>query len=453
MYSDQDPIIAVATASGRGGIGIIRLSFQPKFEQDVLEKIIGRTDLTPRHAHLLPIKNSEGEILDRGIVLFFPAPCSYTGESVVELQIHGGPVLMKMALEAALKAGSEFGLRLAQPGEFTQRAFLNGRMDLAQAESVADLINASSEFAAKAATRSLSGDFSKKVRELGEGIDKLRMFVEACLDFPEEDEDFLADAKIFERIRNALEQIDSIIGTVRQGKVLQEGVLVALVGSPNVGKSSLMNALAGEEVAIVTDIAGTTRDRIEHHVVLQGVPIRLVDTAGIRETTDIVERKGIERTLDSVRKADLILHLVDASGRITDSEDTLSVIMKEVKPNIPIVTVANKIDEGINIELEDAVKISAVTREGIDVLTGKLLKIVGMNNLPEGVFIARERHLNCLREARNSIERAMMFEESSMIELLAEELRRAGKSLGEILGETTTEDILGMIFTEFCIGK
>lgn len=453
MYSDQDPIVAVATASGRGGIGIIRISFHPKFEKDVLQKIIGRTDLTPRHAHLLPIKNSQGEILDRGIVLFFPAPHSYTGESVVEIQIHGGPVLMKMALEFALNAGSEFGLRMAQPGEFTQRAFMNGRMDLAQAEAVADLINASSEFAAKAATRSLSGDFSKKVRELGAGIDKLRMFVEACLDFPEEDEDFLADAKVFERIEDSLKQIDEIIGTVRHGKVLQEGVVVALVGSPNVGKSSLMNVLAGEEVAIVTDIAGTTRDRIEHPVVLQGVPLRLVDTAGIRETTDVVERKGIERTLDSVRKADLILHLIDASGKITDSEDTLSVIMKEVKPNIPIVTVANKIDEGINIELGDAVRISAVSREGLDELTRKILEIVGMNNLPEGVFIARERHLNCLREARRCIERALMFEESSMIELLAEELRRAGKALGEILGETTTEDILGMIFTEFCIGK
>ncbi len=458
MYSDKDPIVAISTAAGRGGIGIVRLSFEKEKSACVLEALFGHSDLTPRYAHLLPFADAEGELLDKCIVLFFQAPASYTGESVVEIQAHGGPVLMKLILRACLEKCAHLGLRLAEAGEFTKRAFLNGRMDLAQAEAVTDLIDAVSESAAHAASRSLSGVFSKKIEHLGDGVNELRAYVEAILDFPEEEIDHLSSGRIFERIDECLVELDEIFSKAHQGKVLNDGVSVALVGSPNVGKSSLLNALAGDDVAIVTEIAGTTRDRIEHWVTINGVPIKMIDTAGVRETVDIVEAKGIERTLQALGEADVVLHLVDASGEIPDDVQVLETVRRCVKKTVPVITVANKSDKAVRagkLALEaDCCFISARTGEGLDALKKQLLSVVNMQNSTDGLFMARERHLACLREARAHLSLASeMKGEFCMIELLAEELRLAGNALGEILGETTADDILGMIFSKFCIGK
>ena len=314
-HSDKDPIIAVATAAGRGGIGILRLSFGKALEAQIV------------YAHLLPFLGTDGGVLDRAIVLLFPAPHSYTGESVLEIQAHGGPVLLSLIMRTCLEKCRDLGLRMAEPGEFTRRAFMNGRMDLTQAEAVADLIDAVSESAVQAAGRSLSGEFSNAVRDVDGNITELRAFIEATLDFPEEDIDVIGSEKVRTRLVQAETGIRAILENARQGQVLREGVTVAIVGSPNVGKSSLLNALAQEEVAIVTDIPGTTRDRIEHWVSLNGVPVKMVDTAGIRTTDDVVESKGIERTLVEIRKADVVLHLKDASGLIRDDTEVLDKVL------------------------------------------------------------------------------------------------------------------------------
>lgn len=330
--SDKDPIIAIATASGRGGIGILRLSFKKALASNFIEALFGsHVVLKDRYAHLLPFYDLEGQILDRAIVLYFPAPHSYTGESVIEIQAHGGPVLMSMLLRVCLEKGRALGLRMAEPGEFTKRAFLNGQMDLAQAEAVTDLIDAVSESAVQAAGRSLSGEFSKRIKKVDEEVTELRAFVEATLDFPEEEIDVLSSTVVTKRLEGVRASLVKILSQAQQGSILREGVTVAIVGSPNVGKSSLLNALAEEEVAIVTDIPGTTRDRIEHWVSLKGVPVKMVDTAGIRDTADVVESKGIERTLAEIRKADIVLHLLDASGQVSDDAEVLRKVLSEVR--------------------------------------------------------------------------------------------------------------------------
>ncbi len=455
IHSDKDPIVAIATAAGRGGIGIVRVSFRKTLDREMQTVIFdANTTLLPRYAHLLPFKDSVGRILDRAIVLFFPAPHSYTGESVIEIQAHGGPVLMNMILQEILKKAKNLGIRLAEPGEFTKRAYLNNQMDLAQAEAVADLIDAVSESAVQAAGRSLQGEFSRVVNEIAHEVNELRAFVEATLDFPEEEIDHLQSAQILSRIARVKVSLADVIQNARQGSVLREGVTVAIVGSPNVGKSSLLNALARQEVAIVTDIPGTTRDKIEHWVNINGIPVKMVDTAGIRETSDIVESKGIERTLAEVRKADVVLHLTDASGCIADDEKVLEKVLAEVRRGVPLVNVCNKTDLYKGKKAGEEFFISARTGEGLQSLKDHLIQIVGMASSTDGLFMARERHLACLRSALEHISIATEIgSDISMLELLAEELRLSGRYLGDILGETTSDDILGIIFGKFCIGK
>lgn len=455
IHSDKDPISAVATAAGRGGIGILRLSFSADKAESFIRSLFGeKVSLQPRHVHLLPVLGENDETLDQAIVLFFPGPHSYTGESVIEIQAHGGPVLMGMIQRAVLKRCASLGLRMAEPGEFTKRAYLNGRIDLAQAEAVADLIDAVSESAVQAAGRSLSGEFSRSVRTIAEDVNTMRAYVEATLDFPEEEVDSLASSGIDDKISAAIAALRAVMANAKQGSILREGISVAIVGSPNVGKSSLLNALAQEEVAIVTDIPGTTRDRIEHWISLNGIPVKMVDTAGVRETSDVVESKGIERTLAEIRRADVVLHLKDASGAVETDAAVLQKVLAEVRPGVPLMTVCNKADLGRDRAAEGELLISALTGTGIDELKEKLLAAVGMTSTTDGLFMARERHLACLAEALNHLEAAQMIgTDSGMPELLAEELRLTGRALGSMLGETTADDILGMIFSKFCIGK
>lgn len=456
MQSDKDPIVAMATAAGRGAIGIIRLSFDPVWNDSILRALLGERKVLPRHAHLYPITDDSGQVLDRAIVLFFPAPASYTGESVLEIQIHGGPVLLQMVMRTVLEKCRFSGMRPARAGEFTERAFLNGRMDLAQAEAVTDLIEAASESAAQAAQRSLAGEFSQTVRSAGEGLDEVRAYIEAVLDFPEEELDPSVFADLSQRVEAVRTALSRLIRNAGQGKILREGIAVALVGSPNVGKSSLLNALAGEDVAIVTDIAGTTRDRVEHWVNVNGVPLRMVDTAGLRETDDIVEQKGIERTLEAMSKAEIILHLVDATGSVSDDEAVLETVRRHVRQDASVLCVANKCDllkAGETIRPE-ALAISVKTGEGLPKLREELLRLAGMNTNTEGLFIARERHLAALERAREHTDWAVSrMQAGEGWELVAEELRLAGDALGEVLGKTLPDDLLGRIFSQFCIGK
>ncbi|MFU0842101.1 MAG: tRNA uridine-5-carboxymethylaminomethyl(34) synthesis GTPase MnmE [Eubacterium sp.] len=454
IHSDKDPIIAPATPAGRGGIGVLRLSFAKELESAFVKALFGaETVLKDRYARYLPYYDGTGALLDRLIVLLYRAPHSYTGETVIELQAHGGPMLMSMLLKSALEKCRALSLRMAEPGEFTKRAFLNGKLDLAQAEAVADLIDAASESAVRAAGRSLSGEFSGAVRAVAGEVNELRAYVEAVLDFPEEEVDPLDYREIDRRADKAAEDLGRIIANARQGAMLREGVTAAIVGSPNVGKSSLLNALAQEDVAIVTDVPGTTRDRIEHWVSVGGVPVKIVDTAGIRETSDRVEAIGIDRALAAVRGADVVLHLRDASGQVPDDPKTLERVLAQVQPGVDVLTVFNKCDLCENAHEENGIYISARTGEGLGALKEKLLEKVGFRANAEGLYMARERHLECLRQAAEHLAAARSMSASATAELLAEELRLAGRALGMILGETTADDILGMIFSKFCIGK
>lgn len=458
MNTDKDPIVAIATAAGRGGVGIIRLSGEESFITHFLNEFFPLDSFKPRYAHYRQFKDEDGQVIDDGLVLNFPAPKSYTGESVVELQSHGGPVILQMMLRQVLKVGTKLGLRLAEPGEFTKRAFLNGRMDLSQAEAVADLIDATTEGAARAASRSLNGVFSEKVREISEQVIELRALIEAILDFPEEEIDFIQSTQARKRMDRIQESFTKFRQMSKQGSILREGVTVVLVGSPNVGKSSLMNTLSGSDVAIVTDVAGTTRDKIENDIQIGGVPLRLVDTAGVRETQDKVEAIGIERTLQAVEKADVILHLVDLSSQTSDEEGqaTLSRVMQRVKRGVPVIEVFNKADMASSYEeKENCLYISAKTGKGIEQLKQKLLSIVGWESNTESLFLARERHLQAIECANEHLVLARQFIDlpNPALDLLAEELRLTNDALGEIVGETTPDDILGMIFSRFCIGK
>jgi tRNA modification GTPase len=466
MFSDQDPIAAIATASGRGGIGVVRVSATQDL-QDLMLAVLGRT-LTPRHAHYLAFLDGQGGIIDQGIALYFPAPQSYTGEYVLELQGHGGPVVLRRLLARCLEAGRERGMRLADPGEFTRRAFLNERMDLAQAEAVADLIDASSEAAARSAAASMTGAFSHEIHGLADRIVHLRMLVEATLDFPEEEIEFLEKYQAREVLGAIRADLAHLLAQARQGAILREGLHVVLAGQPNVGKSSLLNALAGFDAAIVTPIAGTTRDKVVQQIDVEGVPLHIVDTAGLRDTTDTVERLGIERSWAEIEKADVILHMMDATQ---DAPELDAQIVARLPARTPVLQIVNKIDllegQGLAAALTPAanepstggqgkrLSISALTGAGLDRLRAELLAIAGWNPSTESPFLARERHLQALYRAAEHLgvasEHAALSDR--VLDLFAEELRLAHNQLISITGEFTSDDLLGVIFSRFCIGK
>ncbi|MCK6409289.1 tRNA uridine-5-carboxymethylaminomethyl(34) synthesis GTPase MnmE [Thauera sp.] len=439
-----DTIAAIATAPGRGGVGVVRVSGAGLGAFALA--LCGR-EPRPRSAHFTRFLDAEERAIDEGILLYFAAPASFTGEDVLELQGHGGPVVMQMLLERCLQLGA----RLAEPGEFTRRAFLNGKLDLAQAESVADLIEASTAAAARSAVRSLSGQFSEEVHRIGDALIDLRMLVEATLDFPEEEIDFLERARAMPRLASIRDALEGLLERARQGALLRSGLNVVLVGAPNVGKSSLLNQLAGDERAIVTDIAGTTRDAVRETVQIEGIPLHIIDTAGLRETADTVERIGIERTWREIGRADVILHLVAA-----DAEDAADIDAR-LPAGVERVTVVNKIDlVGLAVGRSEKagrvmLQVSARSGEGVDLVRRELLRIAGWHAHGEDVILARERHLTALREALRHVSEAGARLDA--LELFAEELRLAHEELGAITGEFSADDLLGVIFSRFCIGK
>ncbi len=451
----RDPIVAIATAPGRGAVGIVRASGSDL--SPLIRAVCGREALPPRQAVLLPFSAADGSVLDRGLALHFPAPHSYTGEDVLELQAHGGPVLLQLLLARCLQA--QPGLRLAAPGEFTERAFLNDKLDLAQAEAVADLIDASTEAAAKSAARSLSGAFSEEIATLAAQTVELRTLVEATLDFPEEEIDFLEKARARERLDALHGSVSRCLARARQGALLREGLRVVLAGQPNVGKSSLLNALAGAELAIVTPIPGTTRDRVAETIQIDGVPLHVTDTAGLRlphEAADEVERIGIARSWEAIAAADVVLFLRDLSRRgepAYDAADTeIAALLPAATPRLEL---WNKADAAAAAVPAGTMALSARTGEGLDTLRQALLAQAGWQPAAEGLFIARTRHVQALREAQGHLEaaRAHAAVRDAALDLLAEELRLAHRALMAITGEYGTEDLLGAIFSRFCIGK
>ncbi len=473
-----EPIAAIATAPGRGGIGVVRVSGRGL--QPLIDAVLQRS-LAPRQASYGPFLGPDGAVIDRGIAIFFPAPHSYTGEDVLELQGHGGPVVLQLLLRRVLEAGSELGVRLAGPGEFTQRAFLNDKLDLAQAEAVADLIDASTEQAARSAARSLSGEFSDAVHALVDRLIELRTLVEATLDFPEEEIDFLEASDARGRLAAVRADLDALLAQARRGALLREGLNVVLIGEPNVGKSSLLNALAGAEIAIVTDVPGTTRDRIAQAIQIEGVPVNVVDTAGLRETGDRVEQLGIARTWSEAGRADVVVHLLDAREAGGEGVERIErELERRLERPVPIVRVHNKIDladvearvgradsvrsgvspvdavrSGGDGCVEASVWLSAKTGEGIELLRALLLELAGWQTGGESTFIARERHLVALRAAGEHLDGAAVraAQGDLQLDLLAEELRLAQERLNEITGEFGSDDLLGVIFSRFCIGK
>jgi tRNA modification GTPase len=443
----RDTIAAIATAPGRGGIGVVRISGRDlsRFSSDLISK-----PLQPRRAVLTAFRDHAGESIDEGIALFFPAPHSYTGEDVIELQGHGGPMVMRQLLQRCV----ELGARLARPGEFTERAYLNGRMDLAQAEGVADLIEASTALAARAALRSLQGNFSELIQELASKIVALRTLLEATLDFPEEEVEFLTAGRAADQLVAIREQLERVMVSTRQGSLLRDGIQAVLIGEPNVGKSSLLNRLAGEDVAIVTDVPGTTRDAVREQIDIDGLPVHIIDTAGLRETEDAVERIGISRTWALIEKADLALVVSDATGA---DDSGHRVIIDHLPAGLARIRVLNKIDlagQSAGRETlgnEDRVWVSAKTGAGLDQLKQAIWDRAGWHPSGEGLFTARARHMAALHSAQDHLAKAA--EQTVHLELYAEELRLAHEALSAITGEFTPDDLLGEIFSNFCIGK
>jgi tRNA modification GTPase len=457
MSSDTDPIVAIATPPGRGGVGVVRLSGRDL--GPIVQGVLGDGQarrLEPRRAQFAQFLDSQGDAIDHGIALLFPAPHSYTGETVLELQGHGGPVVMRMLLSRCLEAGRTLGARIAEPGEFTRRAFLNDRIDLAQAEAVADLIDAGSAAAARSAVRSLQGEFSRTVGALARELTELRALTEATLDFPDEEIDFLRAADAAPRLDRAIEALDRVRRRAHQGALLREGVHVVLAGAPNVGKSSLLNALAEEDAAIVTEHPGTTRDTVERRVLVEGIVFNLVDTAGLRETLDPVEGLGIARAREAVARADVVVELRDdrEPGVETDLLGQGQIAAGSVR-----LIVHNKIDlTGSAAGRRDGrVYVSARHGTGLEALRAALLEAAGRNagTALQDVFLARERHLQALARAGESLEQARRHcaAGSARLELFAEELRLAADALGSITGAVSSDDLLGEIFARFCIGK
>ncbi len=454
----HEPIVAIATASGRGAVGIVRasgLDLAP-----LIAAVCGKP-LAPRHATYLPFRDEDGDAIDQGLAIHFPAPHSYTGEAVLELQAHGGPVVLQLLIARCLQAGRLIGLRLAEPGEFTERAFLNDKLDLAQAEAVSDLIEASTEAAARSAGRSLSGVFSAEVNALRERLVELRMLVEATLDFPEEEIDFLEKADARGRLQRAVDQLDAVLDRARQGALLREGIQVVLAGQPNVGKSSLLNALAGAELAIVTPIAGTTRDKVSETIQIEGVPVHVIDTAGLRDSTDEVERIGIARSWAEIEAADavILLHDLTRLGQPEHDASDAQIVARlpqTLAADARLLHVFNKADAAPSRSVgPDGLVLSAKTGAGIAALRAKLLELAGWHTQPDGVFIARARHVDALRRTGDHLARAQMHaaQSDAALDLFAEELRLAHDALGEITGAFTPDDLLGEIFSRFCIGK
>ena len=446
---ERDTIAAIATAPGRGGVGIVRISGPAA--RDIGERICGKT-LRPRLATYAFFH--AGQILvDEGIALLFCTPASFTGEDVVELQGHGGPFVMQQLLQAVLSAGA----RLARPGEFSERAFLNGKMDLAQAEAVADLIEAGSARAARNALQSMQGVFSREVNQVSEAMLQLRLYVEAAIDFPEEEIDFLADGKVAARLQDIRGQLADLLHRAHQGALVREGIRVVIAGKPNAGKSSLLNALAGRETAIVTDVAGTTRDVLREQVNLDGLPLHIIDTAGLRESDDPVEQEGIRRAWQEIQQADLVLLVVDSScEQETDPVMLWQGMTRQPLPAVRTLVLHNKIDQsGLVAGVEHSVvRLSARTGQGIESLVDVLKNLAGMETAVEGVFSARARHVDALRQVSACLEvAAASFIHTGAGELLAEDLRRAGDHLGEITGHVSSDELLGKIFASFCIGK
>ena len=445
-----DTIAAMATPAGRGGIGVIRASGSSV--ESVMLGVLGGV-LNPRQATYATFRDAAGVAIDQGVALYFPAPRSYTGEDILELQGHGGPAVMARLLKRCL----ELGCRLAHPGEFTERAFLNDKLDLAQAESVADIIEAGSEEAARSAVLTLTGEFSRRIHQLTDALTDLRMHVEACIDFPEEEIDPADRAAQQRKLQEILSLQANLAREARLGVVLREGLTVVLIGRPNVGKSSLLNCLAGDDIAIVTPIAGTTRDYVRATIHLDGVPIHLIDTAGLRETDDAVEKIGVERTWAAIEKAGAALLIAEAGEMAGRNE---AEILQRLPTNLPTAWVYNKIDlyrpSGVSRGTSRtgnhvSLFVSALTGEGVDSLRAWLLETAGWHPGGEGVFLARTRHLVALTTAESHLEAAAM--RSAQFELFAEELRLAQMALSSITGEFTPDDLLGEIFSRFCIGK
>ncbi|MGF1683410.1 tRNA uridine-5-carboxymethylaminomethyl(34) synthesis GTPase MnmE [Photobacterium minamisatsumaniensis] len=455
MIEHTDTIVAQATPPGRGGVGIIRVS-GPQAKEVALA-VAGR-ELKTRYAEYLPFKNEDGTSLDQGIALFFKGPNSFTGEDVLELQGHGGPVLMDMMIKRILKIT---GIRAARPGEFSERAFMNDKLDLAQAEAIADLIDASSEEAAKSAFKSLQGAFSTRINELVEALIHLRIYVEAAIDFPEEEIDFLSDGKVTGDLYGIIDRLEAVRREANQGAIMREGMKVVIAGRPNAGKSSLLNALSGKDSAIVTDIAGTTRDVLREHIHIDGMPLHIIDTAGLREASDEVERIGIERAWEEIEHADRVLFMVD--GTTTDATDPAEIwpdFVERLPKNLGITVIRNKVeltgeDAGIcHVNNPTLIRLSARTGDGVDNLREHLKECMGFSGTTEGGFMARRRHLEALEQAASHLQIGKEQLEGYMAgEILAEELRLAQQHLSEITGEFSSDDLLGRIFTSFCIGK
>ncbi|WED42926.1 tRNA uridine-5-carboxymethylaminomethyl(34) synthesis GTPase MnmE [Legionella cardiaca] len=446
MHSDT--IVAIATPPGRGGVGIVRLSGPLSYAIALM--LNGNRVLAPRLATYCAFKNSNNEIIDTGLAIFFKAPHSFTGEDIIEFQVHGSPLVLDSLLSECVAAGA----RLARPGEFSERAFLNDKIDLTQAEAIADLIHASSQTAARLAVRSLQGDFSQKIHELNEQIIHLRLFVEAAIDFPEEEIDFLSDGKVAAMLAAILKQLTAIRSNACQGAILREGLAIVIAGRPNAGKSTLINRLAGRDVAIVTDVAGTTRDVMRENILLDDIPLHLVDTAGLRESDDLVEKEGIKRAWQEVSRADCVLMVIDVNQK-EESNDLSDAIRNALPQGVPVIQVYNKIDcANLSPKKEEhSVYLCAKSGEGLDLLKGKIKEVVGYQPT-EGQFLARRRHLQALDKAKELLltgQRQLTSHRAG--ELLAEDLRLAHQSLCEITGEFTSDDLLGRIFSSFCIGK
>jgi tRNA modification GTPase len=464
----EDPIVAIATASGRGAVGIVRLSGSGL---SPLARVLCGRELVARQATYVAFLDQAATAIDRGLALFFPAPHSYTGEDVIELQAHGGPIVLQLLMERCLEAAAAIdpatgrptlaGLRLAHPGEFTERAFLNDKLDLAQAEAVADLIDASTEAAARSATRSLSGAFSSEVEALADELIELRLLVEATLDFPEEELEFLDSGDARGRLARAIAGVDAVLARARQGALLRDGLHFVLAGQPNVGKSSLLNALAGAELAIVTATPGTTRDKVAQTIQIEGVPLHVVDTAGLRDASEEVERIGVERSWVEIEGADAIVFLHDLTriGEHGYDEEEARIACRlpaRLAADDRLVHVFNKLDATPRAVPPDAgLAISAATGEGLAALRARLLAVAGWQPAPEGLFIARARHVDALRRTRAHLDAAAAHAAhgNAALELFAEELRLAHNALGEITGTFTSDDLLGAIFGRFCIGK